>query len=129
MRFIFLLLLPLVAFADHVPQAGTMVPIPLMVCDTRDALDYVWSVHEDAGEQGGSAAMNLMTETPSPINEGSRLCGVMNGPWVLGETVRRGWLGFGSKEVWMVVTKVKSLRDGREYFAMLKADNEFRTRM
>ena len=128
MRFL-LLLLPLVAFADHVPPVGTMVPVPLMVCDTRDALDYVWSVHEDAGEEGGAAAMNLMTETPSPVNEGSRLCGYMNGPWVLGETVRRGWLGFGSKEIWMVVTRVKSLRDGREYFAMLKADNEFRTRM
>ena len=129
MRFLLLLLLPLVAQADHVPQVGTMVPVPLMVCDTRDALDYVWSVHEDAGEEGGSAAMNLMTETPSPVNPGSRLCGIMPGPWVLGETVRRGWLGFGSKEIWMVVTRVKSLRDGREYFALLKADNEFRTKM
>jgi len=70
-----------------------------------------------------------MTETPSPVEEGSRLCGGMPGPWIVGETVRRGWLPFKGRVKWTVVTKVKSLRNGKEYFALLVSDDEVRTEM
>lgn len=117
------------AHADHSPEPGTFVPIPLMVCDTRDALDYVISVHEDAGEDGGAAAMNLMTETPSPMHDGEKLCGGVQGPWIIGETVRTAWLPFGGKVKWTVVTQVKNIRSGKSYFALLVSNDETRTPM
>ena len=116
------------AHADHVPERGIVVGVPFMVCDTRDAWDYVWDLHEAAGEEGASAALKLLTETPSNKNVGQVVCGVMRGPWMVLETVRTGWLRFGKVERWNTITKLQH-QSGRFFFVMLSADGEERTPM
>ena len=114
------------AQAQDVPEVGMVVPTPFLVCDTKEAWDYVWDVHRDAGMEAASQALNLLTEQLT--ESGERLCGVMPGPWMILHTVRTGWVRFGSVEKWTVITRLQH-KSGKFYFAMLTSDEDQRTAM
>ena len=114
------------AHAQSVPEVGQIVTVPLMVCDTEEAWGYVWDVHKDAGTEAGAQALNLLTEQIS--ESGERLCGVMQGPWMILHTVRTGWLRFGAVEKWTVITRLQH-QNGKFYFALLNSDKDQRTAM
>ena len=117
-----------VAQAEHVPEPGSTITGTIVICDTAEAWEQVWATHEDRGLEPALHMLNALQMMPSPTQEGDTLCGMMQGVYVYGETVKRGWLKFGSVERWSMITHLTH-PSGREFFALFSSNTETRREM